>query len=40
MTLVHSWYTALREQLGLALRRTRAHIDMFAIDNIERPSPD
>jgi uncharacterized protein (TIGR03435 family) len=32
--------TALREQLGLVLRSTRAPVDMPVIDRIDRPTPD
>jgi uncharacterized protein (TIGR03435 family) len=32
--------TALREQLGLALRPTKARVDAPVIDRIERPEPD
>jgi uncharacterized protein (TIGR03435 family) len=35
-----SFVTALREQLGLKLERTRGLVDVVAIDSVERPTPD
>jgi uncharacterized protein (TIGR03435 family) len=32
--------TAVREQLGLRLESTRAPVDVFVVDSIERPTPD
>jgi uncharacterized protein (TIGR03435 family) len=33
-------HTALREQLGLELKRAREPIDVIVVDHIERPSPN
>ena len=33
-------FTALREQLGLALEPTRAPYDVLVVDSISRPTPD
>ena len=35
-----SFVTALREQLGLRLDRTRGPVDVLVIDSVERPTPD
>ena len=35
-----SLYTALQEQLGLKLETTKAMVDTFVIDQIEKPSPN
>jgi uncharacterized protein (TIGR03435 family) len=32
--------TALRDQLGLALRSTTGPVEVFVIDGLERPTPD
>ena len=32
--------TALRDQLGLALRSTDGPVDVFVVDGVERPTPD
>jgi uncharacterized protein (TIGR03435 family) len=32
--------TALRDQLGLALRSTTGPVDVYVVDNVERPTPD
>ena len=35
-----SFFTALRDQLGLKLEPTKASVDVLVIDHIERPSED
>ena len=35
-----SFMTALEEQLGLKLERTRGLIDVLVIDSVERPTPN
>lgn len=35
-----SFMTAVEEQLGLKLERTRGSIDVLVIDSVERPTPD
>ncbi len=35
-----SIFTAVQEQLGLKLESTRAPVDVFVIDHVERPIPD
>jgi uncharacterized protein (TIGR03435 family) len=35
-----SFTTALREQLGLRLKSTRAPVDVLVIDSVDRPTPD
>lgn len=35
-----SLFTALREQLGLELKSTRAPVDVVVIDQVEMPSPN
>jgi len=37
---VPSIFTALQEQLGLKLESTRAPVDVYVIDSVERPSDD
>ena len=32
--------TALQDQLGLRLERTRGSVDVLVIDSVERPTPD
>jgi uncharacterized protein (TIGR03435 family) len=33
-------FTAIREQLGLKLERTRGPVDVLVIDRVERPRPN
>ena len=35
-----SIFTAVQEQLGLKLESTKAPVDVFVIDHVERPIPD
>ena len=35
-----SIFTAIREQLGLKLERTRGLVDVLVIDSVQRPTPD
>jgi uncharacterized protein (TIGR03435 family) len=35
-----SIFTAVREQLGLALNASRAMVDVLVIDRVEMPTPD
>jgi uncharacterized protein (TIGR03435 family) len=39
-TGVPTFSEALKEQLGLKLRPTRARIQIFVIDHVEQPSPN
>jgi uncharacterized protein (TIGR03435 family) len=35
-----TFFTAIREQLGLRLEATRGPVEVFVVDNAERPSPN
>jgi bla regulator protein blaR1 len=35
-----TFFTALREQLGLELKRTKGQVEVLVIDHVSRPSPD